>query len=143
MQFAEFVSTAVKVYWPGVVVAREVEFPEPAIGVVLPFWVKVQVYVEPTPPFRLYRLPVEFSQMLAGPEICRVVLGEGSTVTWYGTELPKQFTKPVLDSFTTMLPVPGVVQFTEMVLPTFEPTIVPPVTVQAKDEPGVGLFMVY
>ena len=86
---------------------------------------------------------MEFSQILADPKICKLGLGEGNTVTCNGIELPKQFTEPVLDSFTTMVEVPGVVQFTEMVLPIFDPTIVPPVTVQLKDDPGVGLFIVY
>ena len=82
---------------------------------------------------------VEFSQILAGPVICKVVLGEGRTVTCKAGELPKQFTEPVLDSFTMMVPVPGVVQLTKIVSLTAEPTMVPPVTVQLKEEPGVGL----
>ena len=137
VQFAALVSTTVMVYWPGVVAATITELPEPVIGVVIPFWVRVQAYVEPAPPLIEYWL-VEFSQRLAAPAICKFGLGEASTVTVNGIELPKQFTVPELDSFTTMVAVPGVVQFTKMVSFEALPTMVPPVTVQLKVEPGVG-----
>ena len=42
VQFAALVSNAVMVYWPGVVVAKEIELPVPVNGVVTLFLVMVQ-----------------------------------------------------------------------------------------------------